>query len=398
VHVPAQLYLDKGVWGTAEAPGRGGVQRDEEGPAIFSRWPILSSDYLLLSRNTSDEGDTHQRLCLHAVIQLPSRALVDVYTVHLSLSEAARNRTVPEVLAFIKSSAAGQHVVLTGDMNAEPHEPALRALVAAGVILVTPTPAPTPTPLPAPPAEGAALDTPAEGAQQEAAATPQATPAAALQAPQPPAAAAAVVPVLGLGGRGLVGLAAPLKEVHTGWDGEVLAAAEGSGTSSVTGSSSSSSSSGVPLLCDTWRALYPEPLVKDSDAAARRYALTFPSDDPVKRIDMVYAGCGPLQPLARQEGGASAAAAALAPGFLWQGGEAALARMQHRQQLPGSGVSVCSHMQETCGARVLRTWLVGQDSIPGTDQGEGKGFGMTGERSAWYASDHRGVVVELELA
>ena len=151
------------MWGRAEGPGKGSQQRDEEGPAIFSRWPILHSDYLLLSRNTSDEGDTHQRLCLHAVIDATptspthARTLVDVYTVHLSLSEAARNRSVPELLAFIKESARGDVVMLTGDMNAEPHEPAMRALTAAGVVIVhpppPPPPTPTPTPLP-PPTEG----------------------------------------------------------------------------------------------------------------------------------------------------------------------------------------------------------------------------------------------------
>ena len=66
MHVPAQLYLDKGVWGAAEGPGRGGVQRDEEGPAISSKWPIVATNYVLLSRNASDEGDGHQRLALHA--------------------------------------------------------------------------------------------------------------------------------------------------------------------------------------------------------------------------------------------------------------------------------------------------------------------------------------------
>ena len=48
-----------------------------------------------------------------------------------------------------------------------------------------------------------------------------------------------------------------------------------------------------------------------------------------------------------------------------------------------------------CGATVQKAWLVGQDPVPGTDMGEGKGLGMVHERSAWYASDHRGVVVEF---
>jgi hypothetical protein len=416
VHVPAQLYLDKGVWGTAEAPGKGQVQRDEEGPAIFSAWPILHSDYLLLSRNTSDEGDTHQRLCLHAVVDAspasPSAAptLVDVYTVHLSLSEAARNRTIPEVLAFVKASARGQYVVLSGDMNGEPHEPALRALVAAGVIFVTPTPLPTPSPSPSPPppelaaaagAEGGGEAPPPAEAAAEASALPTPAPPAVVAAPAAVAApepAAAPLPLLGKGGRDLQGLSAPLKEVHVGWEGEIVGAGAGAGAGAGglalehSAARTPGSGSGVPLLCDTWRALYPEPPQRDPDAASRRYALTFPSDDPVKRIDMVYAGCGP-----RGAGGSSG------QGFLWQGGDEALAlahhqQQQQQQQQQGGEQAVCRHMRDACGASVRRTWTIGQDSIPGTDQGEGKGFGMVGERSAWYPSDHRGVVVELDLA
>lgn len=96
VHAAAQMYLDKDVWGRSEGPGRGGVQRDEEGPAIFSQWPITHSDSLLLSRDGGDDGDGHQRACLHAVIDAteasPTKTplLIDVYTAHLSLSEAAR--------------------------------------------------------------------------------------------------------------------------------------------------------------------------------------------------------------------------------------------------------------------------------------------------------------------
>lgn len=43
--------------------------RDEEGPGILSKHPIIASDYLLLSRDPSDKDDEHQRLCLHAAVR-----------------------------------------------------------------------------------------------------------------------------------------------------------------------------------------------------------------------------------------------------------------------------------------------------------------------------------------
>ena len=60
----------------------------------------------------------------------------------------------------------------------------------------------------------------------------------------------------------------------------------------------------------------------------------------------------------------------------------------------GDGGGGCGGLR-ACGARVGKAWLVGQDPVPGTDMGEGKGLGMVHERSAWYASDHRGVAVEF---
>lgn len=43
--------------------------RDEEGPAIFSKHPIVNSSYLLLDRDVDDSDDGHHRLCLHAAVQ-----------------------------------------------------------------------------------------------------------------------------------------------------------------------------------------------------------------------------------------------------------------------------------------------------------------------------------------
>lgn len=243
---PASFYLDREPW------IKGSKQRDEEGPAIFSRWPLAGSRAVLLSRNTSDEGDGHQRLVLHASVHLPAAGgLLDIFTVHLSLSEAARNRSVVELHRFVSetstaasaSPGGGRRIgaVLTGDMNAEPHEPALQQLVAA---------------------------------------------------PEPPPGA----------------------------------------TSSVSGLH----------LRDAWLEVgYPEPEPRSPDAAVRRYGHTFPSDNPVKRIDMVYIG----------------------------------------------------------GARLSasRAWLLGQDALPGTDGYEGKGTGMVGEQSPIWPSDHRAVAVDLQL-
>lgn len=40
-------------------------------------------------------------------------------------------------------------------------------------------------------------------------------------------------------------------------------------------------------LVDTWLVLHPEPEPRSPDPAVRRNMLTFPSDDPVKRIDFL---------------------------------------------------------------------------------------------------------------
>jgi len=405
VHVPAQLYLDKDVWGRSEGPGKGSTQRDEEGPAIFSKWPILHSDYLLLSRNTSDEGDTHQRLCLHAVIDataasskgttLGKQFLMDVYSIHLPLSEAARNRTVPELLAFIKESALGDIVMLTGDMNAEPQEPAMRALTAAGVILVSPPPAPTPSPVDSTVDQGTEVGMASTASNDEGkkglngvekTSTTTATPSEVVgEVGRTEGAVEAekgenknteleLVPtplpflplVLGRGGHPLRHPPLPLLELKASSDALNGELDIHTNTTSV----GSSKMPDAPILCDSWRALYPEPARGDSDASARRFALTFPSDDPVKRIDMLLLGCGP---------------------GLKSGGEG----MSDLDPTLLSHMQACSYQLASCGVRVTRTWTVGADPIPGTDLGDGKGYGMLSERSAWYASDHRGVVLEV---
>ena len=108
----------------------GDLRRVEEGPAILSRFPIVRTDALLLSRNVDDGRDEHQRLCIHAAISVPGWGIVDVFSVHLSLLEQARNQSVLELWDLVSdpARAAGDTQILMGDMNAEPHEFAMRFL------------------------------------------------------------------------------------------------------------------------------------------------------------------------------------------------------------------------------------------------------------------------------
>jgi hypothetical protein len=310
VHQPAQLYVDRPSY--AREPSR-----DEEGPAIFSVFPIVHSDYLLLSRDAHDEGDGHQRLCLHAVVDVTEavaaaggggggsarrrRVLVDVYSVHLALSEAARNRTVHELRAFVRASARGDLQLLAGDMNAEPHEPALRALLAA-----------------------AFSDEEHVGSS-------------------------------GDGGAATGG----------GADGSEAAGGAIGPTGRLLHLDHHSDGRAALRLADVWTAAHPEPVPRDRDAGVRRYSFTFPSDDPVKRIDMLLAGTPGGAPVCTDEGGVA-------------------------------GDDDDDDIHPRCVA-VHRSYVVGQDPLPGTEGNEGRGLGMVHSYSPIYATDHRGLVAHVSL-
>ena len=360
---PAQLYVDRNSYGREPS-------RDEEGPAIFSKHPIVHSDYLLLSRDANDDGDGHQRLCLHAVIDVTGavtgiaersdssgssesennsvdseRILIDVYSVHLALSEAARNRTVRELLAFISRSARGQLQVLVGDMNAEPHEPAMQALVTSAAQEQLQQQLTYARPVAAP-----ALSERVDGA----AASFSAAPGETLVDDRP--------------------IAAQTADVRL-WSHRLTKPTE---QGQRNGNSSSASSNGnhaaVALLHDVWASLYPEPQPGDKDAAIRRYGFTFPSDNPVKRIDLMLAGT--------PEGGNTC----------------------NRDQLPQRREDSAADAEiERAGdpgllcIAVHRSYVIGQDPLPATEGGEGRGLGMTHEYSPIYASDHRGLVAHLSL-
>ena len=93
VFQPAMLYYNRE---TADP-----LERVEEGPMILSQYPIIHSDFVLLSRNTTDRDDVHQRVCLHAVIEVPQWGLVDIFTAHLSLSEPAREQSMVGLFNWI---------------------------------------------------------------------------------------------------------------------------------------------------------------------------------------------------------------------------------------------------------------------------------------------------------
>lgn len=284
VYTPGQLYFDKNDW-------TNGHSRDEEGPAVMSKYPIVQANYILLSRNTSDEGDGHQRLCLHAVIDvseslgllLMNRSttkepyLVDIYTIHLSLSEIARNRTVLELESYIHHSAKGKVTILTGDMNAEPHEPAMQRLQGLPIHL-----------------------------QQQPSSSSSSTDTVTNYTPSP------------------------------------------------------------IQLRDVWLHKYPEPVPRDKDPSVRRYAFTFPSDDPVKRIDLMYVGYP-------------------------HNNRTSTAPFCANEDTDNSSVasSDCITINEV--------YVVGQDALPGTEATEGHGHGMVSDRSPIYGSDHRGVVTHITL-
>jgi len=85
-----------------------------EGLAIFSKYPIIKFDTIKLSRNENDESDFHQRLCLRALILTPF-GLINFLTTHLSLSDAARTRTIREIGKYVETLE--EPTIIVGDFN-----------------------------------------------------------------------------------------------------------------------------------------------------------------------------------------------------------------------------------------------------------------------------------------
>ncbi|GFS06061.1 endonuclease/exonuclease/phosphatase [Elysia marginata] len=126
VYQPAQLMPDSLHSG-----------RTEEGVAIFSRFPIVHHDYLLLFRNRLNSADQHQRICLHAVIHVPYIGRIHVFNTHLSLSHEAREESVAQIIEFIREIGEDEPALLMGDLNATPDEKAIRMLSEASNLVDT---------------------------------------------------------------------------------------------------------------------------------------------------------------------------------------------------------------------------------------------------------------------
>jgi hypothetical protein len=208
---------------------------------------------------------------------------VDVFSVHLPLSEAARDRVVPELRRFMRGSSGGsggrrrQHVlsVLGGDLNAEPQEPAMRAL----------------------------LDGRWDGTDADAVG---------------PAAA---------GG----GDSRPRRPLH-----------------------------------DLWLAYHGgrEPTPRDPDEGVRRHALTFPSDDPAKRIDLLLASGGSDSEGEEEDEGLPLCGDSDAASYL-DGRGAGSPASRGDGRAAGTGTALCLSVESA--------FLVGQDALPATEANEGRG-------------------------
>ena len=107
---------------------------------------------------------------------------------------------------------------------------------------------------------------------------------------------------------------------------------------------------------DAWLMKHPEPKPRSTDREERQNALTFPSDDPQKRIDTAFVSAWPPRD--------PALAAAASP----------VARIV-----------------------VADAWLIGQDPVPSAVAPPEEHVGMVHSKSPLWASDHRGVVFDFEI-
>lgn len=117
IYQPAMTYLDL-------APG---LPFEQEGIMILSRWPILEWSVLKLTRHFGDSGDVHQRACLRALIQTPCGRKVNVFVMHLTLSDAARTRSMNELRQWM-SQFEKPHFIMT-DFNAQSDSEAMKVLL-----------------------------------------------------------------------------------------------------------------------------------------------------------------------------------------------------------------------------------------------------------------------------
>ncbi len=100
-----------------------------EGLAFLSRIPFAGRDWTSLSRDPGDPEDRHQRIVLHVRFDLPDGSF-HLFNTHLSLSRAARLRTVKGVLAYLRRFSGPR--LLVGDLNEHPDQAPMAMLRDAG--------------------------------------------------------------------------------------------------------------------------------------------------------------------------------------------------------------------------------------------------------------------------
>jgi len=106
VYQPAMSYPDQSY------------NRVEEGLAIMSKYPIINYDYILLPKESGNPDDFHQRICLHAEVELPDSRHIHLFVTHLSLDEKAQIRSVKKIWKFMQQFDTP--ALFMGDLNNEP--------------------------------------------------------------------------------------------------------------------------------------------------------------------------------------------------------------------------------------------------------------------------------------
>nr|CAG4711296.1 unnamed protein product [Naegleria fowleri] len=141
IHRPAMSYYSPYSTMSSFPP-----MMQEEGLAIFSKYPMVETDHKLLYRDLSDPS-THQRISLRSRILIPflreemtsDFITVDIFNTHLSLKEHERNQNVLDITNFANqvldhesSLFQPSFQVVCGDFNLEPHEHAYSLLKTSG--------------------------------------------------------------------------------------------------------------------------------------------------------------------------------------------------------------------------------------------------------------------------
>lgn len=102
------------------------IFRQEEGLAIFSKYEIIESEYILLSRDLSDPN-SHQRICLRALIKADK--MINFFVCHFELAQYMITRNAKDLIEYSNQLFDSNITqVICGDFNTEPHSDAIQLL------------------------------------------------------------------------------------------------------------------------------------------------------------------------------------------------------------------------------------------------------------------------------